>query len=1489
MVFSARSRRLVTSLACLIPLCVAQHAHATPSWLFQGLVQTLNTGNNIALSSPSDMVVDPSGDIFVTDTGNSRIVEVNAQGAASVLTISGLTLASPTGIAIDGSGNLYVADTGNTRVVKVSSSGAASVISTGSVTLSAPHGVALDQSGDLFISDGATASSQIVEVTSGGSAAALTITGLTSPTTLNTPMGLAVDTAGNLYIADSVNNRVVKVLAGGTVGSVVSTGELDPALMTPSGVAVDSTGNIYIASTGSNNIAEVDTSGTGTWLLYGSLYLETESFQPSGPLGVALDIFGTVYVADSSAATGHSRVLIVDRATNWPSDTSSLNKSAVGFGHVQLGSSTGVTLTLPFVPGINFSATTPFQVFTSGAQNQDFTVVTGENTNCSSTSNYEGCAVEVEFLPTAPGLRRGAVVLYDESNNPIITVPLYGFGDAPVAALAPNTGTVVSTGAVPLVYPFQIALDGAGNIYSANDGGGAGNVVKIPAGGGTASVVPVNGLGGEVDGVAIDGAGNLFISDHANNRILVITPGGVASPLTINGLGETPLSEPTALAFDGAGNLYISDYGDGRVVEVSCLLVAGTTSQGVGTVIGTPGYTTTTDGITGVAVDSMGNIYIPDGYQFSADPSRVIKVTAAGAASLLAPNGITFSSPEGATADGMGNIYISDAGHNRIVEITTAGVASVLAINGLPSPTSLSGPFGITVDPFGNLYIPDSLNSRLLFSNVSGSALAFPSTATGATSAAKTATVTNLGNLPLVFSANPTYTANFSENSGDTNPCTSSTSLLAGTGCDVSVEFTPQSVGSLSAGVTVTNNALNINAGSTQQVSVSGTSFQGADTTSTTVTVTPTSLANGQAASFTAAVADQTHSGTKPTGSVTFTDTLGTTTTTLSSASLSSGAATLSGVVLSGIGTHTLSANYAGVSGSYAASSGTVTVVLSKASVTVTGPTTQPVSLTTGQAGSATITVTGPYTTIAAPTGTISYSIFNSSNTTVASGYLALTAGNTSSTATVPIASTLASGSYTISVTYGGDGNYSASSTAITIQLQIGQLTPTISWNPGANDITYGATLSRILNASAMYGSSPVTGTFSYTATPSGGSASAVSSASVLGAASYTLTAAFIPTSTTTYASVSATVSFTVNQASQTISFTAPASPVTPGVSPIALVASGGASGNAVIFSVTGPATVSGNTLTITGAGTVTVTANQAGNTNYKAATPVAQTIIVNRVTPTVSLVASANPVLVTNAVTFAATVASTNSTPTGTVSFLDGTTLLGSVALSNGAASYTTSSLAAATHSITAVYSGDSNFAGATSAAVAEVVEDYSLSVSGSVGGSGGGSSGGSQTAVPGGTATYTLALGPSNGATFPAPVTLSLSGLPPGATGTLTPNTLPAGSSLTNVTLTIQLPQVTAELHRQKEPTGKHVPPLLWGMLLLPFAGRLRRTAKRLNRTVSLLLLLAAGFAATAGLSGCGSSNGFFGQQQQTYTITITATSGTLSRSTTVTLTVE
>ncbi len=96
---------------------------------------------------------------------------------------------------------------------------------------------------------------------------------------------------------------------------------------------------------------------------------------------------------------------------------------------------------------------------------------------------------------------------------------------------------------------------------------------------------------------------------------------------------------------------------------------------------------------------------------------------------------------------------------------------------------------------------------------------------------------------------------------------------------------------------------------------------------------------------------------------------------------------------------------------------------------------------------------------------------------------------------------------------------------------------------------------------------------------------------------------------------------------------------------------------------------------------------------------------VISPASTTTGLTSSANPAGFADPVTFTATVGAGGVTPTGIVSFMDGTTLLGTANLSAGVGTYTTSALALGSHSITAVYGGATGFAGSTSAVVSETV----------------------------------------------------------------------------------------------------------------------------------------------------------------------------------------
>jgi YVTN family beta-propeller protein len=1209
---------------------------------FSGLGRALTTVSGATLAG---VFVGPDGTIYLGEVGNAGAIHtLTPQGTPSVLTVTGavdMTGTQALAFAMDGARNLYIADYGNARIIKVTPGGVGSLVDMGSVVLTIPSAVVMDSKGNLFVVDEALG---LIKVPAAGPAYVVTLTG-SLPVR---PFSLAIDASDQLYLSDVDGNQIITYAANSTFGQVLAINGLAPPLNGPLGIAVDRLGNLFIADQANQRIVVVDASGN-------SFNLDSVVASPEGipmqrlsaPIGVAVDAFGTIYIADGGpdGDTGQcvSVALPINPALTFGQTGYSLNHSVIHFGHVSLGTVTPITQTLTVTLGA--TAAGSFKVLTKGTAGLDFQVVVGAGTTLLPWASSTSATIQVQFLPTAPGLRTGAVVIYDGSGNTLLTIPLVGFADAPVAALSPSTAAILTISGTPVHSPGQVALDGAGNLYVANGSGG--NVLKIPVGGGASSVVNTGGTTLQHPlGVAMDGAGNLFIADggHANT-VVVVTPAGSSSVLTINPTPSPYLA--SALTFDGAGNLYIADE-TGRVIEVSGLVVSGSASSGNGTVLGTGAYTP--GSLYGVGSDPQGTVYIPD-----RDKARVIKVSPNGVASLLAPpEGSSWSFPHGVSADGFGNVYVSDYA-TGVAVITSAGVASWVPTQGLYVAPS-SG--GVAIDPKGNIFIGDSYTNGIVSVNVGGASLAFASTAvlSKSSDSPQTATVTNLGNQNLIFSADPTYTLSFSQSLSASNPVTSATILVPGTTANVPVDFIPQSAVSLNANLTLTDNSLNV-AGATQRVAVSGTGMMA---TATITWPSASAITYGQ---------------------------------TLASSTLSGGSSTPVGAfawttpaTVPSTGTASYSVTFTPTdTTNYNTATSTVSLPVNKATATITWPTAsaitygQTLASSTLSGGSSTPAGAFAWTTPATvpSTGTASYSVtFTPTDTTnhnTATSTVSLTVNKATATITWPTASSITYGqtlaasslsggtstpvgtfawttpatvpttgtaSYSVTFTPTDTTNYHTATS--TVSLTVNKATATTTW-PTASAITYGQTL---IASTLSGGTSTPAGTFAWT-TPA--------TVPSTGTASYSVT--FTPTDTTNYNTATSTVSLTVNKATATITWPT-ASSITYGQTLATSTLSGGSSTPAGTFSWTTPATVPS-----TGTASYSVTFTPTDTTNYNTATSTVS-LTVNKAAATIDWPTA-------SAITYGQTLATStlsggSSTPAGTFAWTTPATVP-----STGTASY--------------------------------------------------------------------------------------------------------------------------------------------------------------------------------------------------------------------------
>jgi hypothetical protein len=298
-------------------------------------------------------------------------------------------------------------------------------------------------------------------------------------------------------------------------------------------------------------------------------------------------------------------------------------------------------------------------------------------------------------------------------------------------------------------------------------------------------------------------------------------------------------------------------------------------------------------------------------------------------------------------------------------------------------------------------------------------------------------------------------------------------------------------------------------------------------------------------------------------------------------------------------------------------------------------------------------------------------------------------------------------------------------------------------------------------------------------------------------------------------------------------------------------------------------------------AGTYSITAVYNGDSTFAASTSAAVSLTVTTtIGTTTTLTASATSAAAGTDLTFTAAVAAASgSTPAGTVTFFDGTSTLGTGTLDNAKATYSTSSLATGTHSITAAYAGNTTDAPSTSAPVSVTITaaaaDFSISLAQSSG-----------TVSQSGSVTDTITISPTNG--FNQAVSLACSGAPSDATCSISPASVtPSGTTPATATLTIQTGSQTAALSRPGS-RGRPYLPVAWGFLsgggLLGFA-LLRRRRRPLWTQFLAMLALSCGLIGAA--SGCGSSS--HSTSAGTYSITVTATAGTDSHTASYSLTVN
>ncbi len=534
------------------------------------------------LKFPVGVAVDTNGNIYISDFYASVVRKVNTAGIISTIAGTGTPgydfdgvaattakLDSPTHIVVDAHGTLYICDGPNHRIRKVNTTtgiintlvGMGTPGNTGdngpasTAQINIARGIAIDHTGNLYFTDVAENVIRRVNIISGtiyafgGTAGIAGYSGDGGPATaatFNQPDGITSDSAGNVFFCDRLSKVVRRIQTDGTISTVAGhddslfCGDGGPALQaeldSPMASAYDAAGNLYIADYGNNCVRIVTPSGAITTFagdaLAGPGYAgdggPATAAKLNHPKGVATDAAGNVYIADA----GNSALRIVH-----PSG------------------------------GIATFAGTPLSPGSGGD---------GGSALSAQINDPNGIIVDTA----------GNVYFSDAGNHRIRIVHPTGGIDAYAGnGTAGSTGDGGTATAAELVYPMGLALDVAGNLYVADSGDARVRVVH-PSGGISAFAgTGTRGFSGDGAsaltaeltapmGVAVDDTGNVHISDGGNARIRIVHPSGGINSLVGTGVpgfngdgpvGTAQVNMPVGLTKDASGYIYVTDRKNDRV------------------------------------------------------------------------------------------------------------------------------------------------------------------------------------------------------------------------------------------------------------------------------------------------------------------------------------------------------------------------------------------------------------------------------------------------------------------------------------------------------------------------------------------------------------------------------------------------------------------------------------------------------------------------------------------------------------------------------------------------------------------------------------------------------------------------------------------------------------------------------------------------------------------------------------------------------------